>query len=266
MPSLKEQKLAAQRRQEQAQGLGSDAPMAQPYVVPRHVQFLLKTEEEQRPSEHAIAVGNSIQRGEFKRPRTGRFSPSSIGECNRRLVLGYEGAMQDSPDLDSLDLMSMGTRDHFWWQMEGLTEGWMTDAEFWVHDPVLQVGGSIDGILADGSILELKTVMGSKLRRIIMDGPVRGHLLQIACYLLLSDRQWASLVYQARDTGKFFEFRVQRSEELEDEVVQLLATMKEFTDAGTLPVILPDCEIRVGDTFKRCPFRSTCIDAHKDGR
>lgn len=251
---------------QELEGRGQDNqdPMAKLFVVPHHTKWLEKTEAEQVYSEEALAVGLGILRGEKKYQRTGRYSPSSLGECSRRVVLGYLGAPQDPIDLDSLDLMSMGTRDHFWWQLEAITMGWMKEAEAWRHIPSLRLGGSLDGILSDDSIFELKTVISSKFSRIIREGaPLYAHVLQVHAYFILSGLRWASLVYQSRDTGDFHEFRLEREDAKVDEVMELLAKLDRYVDVDELPDMLDDCEMRTGTIYKQCPVRSECLRLHR---
>lgn len=244
---------------------GDTDPKAKLYVVPRHTKWLELTEDEQVFSEEAIEFGLGILRRQFKHQRSGRYSPSSIGECNRRVVLGYLGAPQDPVNLDSLDLMEAGTRDHFWWQLEGITMGWISEAEAWRHDPRLRLGGSLDAIMDDDSIFELKTVHSNKFSRILReDAPLRSHVLQVHCYFLLTDLKWASIVYQSRDTGDYHEFRVKRDPAIEQEVLDLLTKLDRYVDADELPEVLDDCEMRVGTIYKQCPVRSHCMKLHKE--
>ena len=251
----------------EARGPESQDPMAKLYVVSRHTKWLELTEEDQVYSEEALDWAMKLLRRDFKYTRSGRYSPSSIGECNRRVVLGYNGAPQDPFDLDSLDLMSMGTRDHFWWQLEGITMGWIVEAEAWRHVPDLRLGGSLDAIMADDSIFELKTVISSKYSRILREGsPLHAHVLQVHAYFLLSGLRWASIVYQSRDTGDFYEFRVEHDQSVENELMGLLTKLDRYVDADELPEILDDCEMRTGTIYKQCPVRSECLKLHREGR
>ncbi len=249
---------------QELEGRGDEDPMARLFVVPRHTAWIERPENEQVYSEEAIATGISILRQEKKHRRDGRFSPSSIGECERRLMFGFQGAPQDGINLDSLDLMSMGTRDHFWWQLEALTMGWMLEAEVWAYSPEYKIGGSLDGVLSDGSIFELKTVMSGIYSRILREGPKFGHVMQIHAYMLCTGREWASLVYQSRDTGEYQEFRIEHSPATMDKLIALLERLNRYVEIEEMPEILDDCEMRQGTYYRQCPFRTHCLKVHRE--
>ena len=174
---------------------GSDLVVTGP-----HYEWLERLEEEQMPSAKAMAhVVRALLR-DFKHERSGRFSPSSMGECARRIVFGYAGAPQLPPDVDNQEMMDHGTISHLKWQIEGLTMGYMQEAEVWVHDPDLMVGGSLDGVLHDGSVFEEKTSSMFVYNKIVLDQkqPKWEHLLQVHTYFLLTGADWASVVYEDR--------------------------------------------------------------------
>lgn len=231
-----------------------------------HSQWMELPEDEQIYSEQAIDFVTRWMRRQFKKPRKGRFSASSIGHpCVRRRLFDYMGVEQVGNDLDSLHIMGSGTKGHLFWQMEGFSypfdAPWLADAEVWTHDPHYQIGGSIDGILDRPSapVLEVKTVAMGKFSRIQRDDtPEYEHLLQIAVYLMLRDVTRATLIYDDRNTGQFHEFIVLRDEVLEDEVTRRLERMNNDLVDDTVPPQLDDCEMRQGTVFKECPYRKMC--------
>jgi 7-keto-8-aminopelargonate synthetase-like enzyme len=99
-----------------------------------------------------------------------------------------------------------------------------------VHEEELRCGGSMDATLVDDSIFELKTVIWNKFNRIVMvaNWPEYEHLLQTAGYMLLADRDHASLVYEDRGSGQFHEFRIPRTNKLEREVLRLLKSPRQI--------------------------------------
>ena len=229
-------------------------------VTGPHSEWLEMLEHEQRPSARAMAYVIRILLGDFKHERSGRFSPSSMGECARRLVFGYAGAPQLPPDIDNQEMMDHGTAAHLKWQIEGLTMGYMEDVEVWVDDPDLLVGGSMDAELHDGSIFELKTAGPFVYNKIVLDqrAPKWENLMQLNTYFMLSGATWGSAVYEDRGSGQFHEFRVEADGKIEREVLRRLRSYKSYVEADELPPLLPDCEVRVGSVYRRCPFRKIC--------
>ena len=229
-------------------------------VVGPHTEWMERPEEEQVYSDEALAFVMASLRRTFKHERAGRFSPSALGKCPRRVVFGFAGAPQLPTDIDNQEQADHGSWAHLKWQAEGLTMGYMTDAEVWVHDPEMLFGGSMDATLHEGSFFELKTVIWNKFNRIVMvaNWPDYEHLLQTAGYMLLTDKDMASLVYEDRGSGQFHEFRIPRTNRLEREVLRLLRSYLSYAENDELPPMLPDCEIRIGNVYKRCPYRDLC--------
>jgi hypothetical protein len=234
---------------------GSDLVVTGP-----HYDWLERLEHEQMPSARAMAFQIRAALRDFKHPRPGRFSPSSMGECPRRIMFDFAGAPALGFNVDNQEMMDHGTVSHLKWQVEGLTMGYMTQAEVWVEDTDLMAGGSMDAELSDGSLFELKSAGPWVYNKVVLDGraPKWENLLQIGTYFILSDKDWASVVYEDRGTGQFHEFRVQRDPKIEREVLRRLASYKRYAEDDALPPQLADCEIRMGTVFKRCPYRGMC--------
>ena len=232
-------------------------------VTEPHARWLETPEDEQTYSEEAITFIGDVLRRKFKHPRAGRFSPSSIGECPRRLLLGFAGAPQQQPAIDNQEMMDHGSWTHLKWQAEGLTMGYMVAAEVWAYDADLLTGGSMDAKLHDGSLFELKSAGWSIYRDIVVVNtwPKWENLLQMHTYYLLADANWGSLVMENRSGGQFHEFRVPRDAKIEDEVLRRLNSYKAYAEEDDLPPVLTDCAKRKGDVYKRCPYRDVCLAA-----
>jgi hypothetical protein len=233
-------------------------------VTQPHVEWLERLEHEQMPSLKAMQYVVRILLRDFKHERSGRFSPSSMGECARRIVFGYAGAPQLPPDIDNQEMMDHGTAAHLKWQIEGLTMGYMTDAEVWVHDEDLLSGGSMDALLHDDSIFELKTAGNFIYNRIVLQerAPKWENLMQVHNYFLLTGADWASVVYEDRSGGQFHEFRIKRDAKIEAEVLRRLRSYKSYVEEDELPPVLDMCEQRIGTQYKRCPYRKICPTVH----
>jgi hypothetical protein len=225
-----------------------------------HVKWMESSEEDKRPSDVAVEHALNVWRGGYKHERAGRFSPSAIGECHRRVCFGFAGAPQLKPAFENQEMMDHGSWIHLKWQVEGLTVGYMTSAEEWVYDKDLLCGGSMDAVLSDGSIFELKSAGWSIYNRIVVvDGwPKWENLMQLGTYFLLADIDMASLVMEDRSSGKFHEFRIPRDAKIEEEVLRRLRSYKSYVEADELPEMLDECRTKRGTTYKRCGYREIC--------
>lgn len=248
----------------------ADANAGRSYVVtPFHVRWQELPEEEQIYSEEAIAHVARTLRREHKHERSGRFSPSSMGECDRRVLLGFAGAPQAAWDPDNVEMAEHGTWGHLRWQAEGITQGWIpadmesSQAEHWVYDEDLRTGGSMDALMTEGGIFELKTAGWSVFSKIVNveREPKATNIFQVETYEFLGDVDTASIVYEDRSGGLFHEFRHHRTREGDNRVVKTLNRYNAHADHDDLPPMLADCEMRTGQVYRRCPFRKGCPKA-----
>jgi hypothetical protein len=243
----------------QAAHNGSDLIVTAP-----HYNWMERLEHEKRPNKAALLHAIKALLGGYKHERAGRFSPSAIGNpfvpCNRAVLFGYAGAPQLPPDIEAAEMMDHGSIDHIKWQMEGLTMGYMLEPEVWVYDDDLLTGGSMDGVLEDGSVMELKTANTFAYNRVVTrDNEVKYEtLIQAGIYMLLSGRTWTSVVYEDRGGGQFHEFRIQMSADIEKEIRRRLRLLKAYMETDELPPMLDMCEQRVGSIYKMCGYRKIC--------
>lgn len=233
------------------------------YVVHQHAQWLEMTEAEQyelldeqreiiQPALEALIFGRR------KRPRTRRIGASGLGLCKRKQLFSYAGAPGIGEDPDSSDLMSMGTHDHLWWQLEGLAMGWLVEVEPFFTDGF--VGGSLDGVGPEVGVFELKTVREGKFTKIVQveKDPLWEHKLQLDFYQEHNGDSPASLVYQHRDGGSYYEFRVERDPAVAKERELIVEELGNHVADDTLPAMLEDCEMRQGTVYKQCAYRKYC--------
>lgn len=234
---------------------GEDLVVTQP-----HVKWLETPEEEKIFSDEAIQFAVDVWQRKYKHPRAGRFSPSAMGKCGRRVVFGFAGAPELPPSSENQEMMDHGSMIHLKWQMEGITTGFMTGAEVWVFDKDLRVGGSMDASLIDGSSFELKSAMWNVYNKVVTIDrwPKWENLLQDATYKLIADIDWSSVVYEDRGSGSFHEYRVPRSAQIEREAIRRLNSYNSYVDADELPPMLDECEMRQGSVYHGCPFRDIC--------
>ena len=233
-------------------------------VTPLHTQWLELPEDEryERTTEEAAQFAKDVLLGKYKRPRVHRFSASGLGGCERRLLFGYAGVEQLGEDPDAQDLMSMGSHDHLFWQVEGLSMGWLKLCERFVLNKRTRVGGSIDGIIFDDSIWELKTVTTGKFSKMTdQNWPFHDHLVQADEYGEQWGSDYISIVYQDRQYGTYREFRIERDDKINKWRLELIERLNNHLADDTLPPMLADCEIRVGPTYRQCPYRKYCPSA-----
>ena len=192
----------------------------------------------------------------------GRIRPSNLSSpCARLHAFSWLGAPND---LGNTSLMDDGTQRHYYWQKVGLSAGFLKDIETKVEVESLGIKGSIDGLMTDGSIFELK-VTGPKLyeQRIAAREPTHSHLLQVHAYMKAMEVDRASIVYERRSYSvDWHEFRVQFDPEIWKELKELAYPVLEAIEQRELPPMLPICEGLSSNTFKNCGYRAICTSAH----
>lgn len=229
------------------------------YVTKKHAEFLETPEYERPRTERVADILRDIYLGKFKHERTGRFSPSSAGGCPRAALFAYQGAPQVGENLDSQDLMSHGTDLHSLWQAEGLEMGWLVEVEKWVYSKELNCGGSIDGIMDDGSLFELKTGAQSVYSKVLKEDQAKWeHRMQVEIYFELSGIDIASIVYEERNSGQFHEFRYRSDPATRRQALSWLDTLNDYLALDDMPEMLDDCEMRTGTVYRQCRYRKHC--------
>lgn len=239
------------------------------YVTPFHIRWQERTEDDQLYTEEAIAHVARTLRRENKHPRSGRFSPSAMGECHRRVMLGFAGAPGLGFDLDNVEMMEHGSWGHLRWQAEGISMGWIeatmdtAQAEVWVYDEDLRSGGSMDAKMVNKTVFELKTAAWNVYNKIVADEqePKAGNIFQVDTYFLLSDLDVGSILYEERSGGQFHEFIHQRTREGDNRVVKTLNWYNAMADSDELPEMLDGCVMRTGKIYRQCPYRESCPKA-----
>lgn len=229
-------------------------------VTEPHSEWMERDESLQVYSDEAIEFVGKALRNEFKRPRAGRLSPSALGKCPRRVAFGFAGLDEEKWEANSLEIVDAGTWAHLKWQAEGLTMGYLSEAEHWVEDPSLYVGGSLDGVLHEHSVFELKSAAPSVFSRQVLDQqqPHAEYEVQTTAYMMLFGASHASMVYEDRAYGNFHEFRIEMTHEKEKAVINSLRALKSMIDNDELPPMYEDCTLRIGKVYRSCPFRKVC--------
>ena len=94
-------------------------------VTGPHSKWMEILEHEKRPNKAALLHTIKALLGGYKHERTGRFSPSAIGNpfvpCNRAVLLGSAGAHQLASDIETKEMMDHGPSPHIKGRKEGQT-------------------------------------------------------------------------------------------------------------------------------------------------
>ena len=271
MASLKQMIRDAERAAAEAERTGKAA--LNPVVAPQHAAWITRPEAEQAFTPAAIERGDDILYGRHQMKRSERFSASGLGKCERRQVFHFLGHPQAPLTPQLADIMRSGTAAHFWIMLEGLSAGWLIEAEVFYKNDDYRMGGTLDGIISDASIWEYKSTSMNIYRDVTTDpdtvfsvgdrqiGPKYDHLLQLQAYELLTGMELKSLFYQHRDYGSYQEFRLGPNEVITAKLIALLERLNAHLDDNTLPPMLEPCTTGHGQTFKDCPFRHSCSAA-----
>jgi hypothetical protein len=196
------------------------------------------------------------------RVRKGTLSASSLGECERYQQFVFLGMPKLPPDAKNSAKMQNGSFMHLRWQMEGLTAGWLTQAEVPVKSDAYHLMGTMDGINYDDSILELKSINSNGFSRIAAFGPLHPHLFQMATYMLCTARDKGVFLYENKDTQEYTEVVVDPDDLPMTEVLIKAEKMWESTERKVLSEPLSDCMDKKGWKYNSCPFRDRCLNVY----
>lgn len=231
-------------------------------VVSRRHDAWLATNDHPKYSYRALnfASGMLSQPG---RLRAGTVSASSLGGCHRAQQFVFLGMPQVPPDQKNAMKMHNGAFMHLRWQMAGLTEGWLKLAEVPIGTNPYRLSGTMDGILYEESVLELKSINARGFATVQTFGPKLDHLYQMATYLLCTERTKGVFIYECKDTQEYKEIILDRDQlpmaEAEEQARHMWATLGE----QRLYEPLEKCIDRTGWQYASCPFRDRCLSIHR---
>lgn len=252
-----------------------------PVWKPAHLAWLARPPRDRVPTEAALDHALRSLRGDDIPLRVGtqkqRFSASSVGgahgvgfSCHRATLFHFIGAPKIPPTPQELMNMEMGSSLHLAFQIEGISAGYITSCETWDYDEAWRYGAKDDGILYDGSLLELKFVKATKFNDILrgnrqyrqLPGPLHAHLLQMIGIMYLKGLTHGSLVYVNKENGESEEYRIAYDEELRNELFTLLVDLNDWVNLNELPTMLDGCSAnpmaRQGYMATHCEYRDYC--------
>lgn len=212
----------------------------------------------------------------------GRLRPSMLGEdCLRKHALAYLDAPKGSRPQQWEQMADAGSWLHYKWQAELLSgfyhEGYpveplLVDIEVSLSDASIGVKGQCDGILQDGSLLEIKTLgadkyLGKKYGTNPVDSwfsPPHEHLCQVDAYMMCSGAPAAHLLYVNRDSNQYREFYVPASKERQDRIrrdtiLPSLLAISKAVETSELPPRHEDCTVLGKGKTRWCDYAEYCF-------
>lgn len=198
---------------------------------------------------------------------SGRIRPSSIGNvCPRPALLSFHGMASDPDSKSSRAIMDAGTWRHYYWQLAGLSAGWLDDIEVPIEYKPWLLKGSADGVGADVGIFEFKSTNSQKMSKVKGNGRVsqykadEAHLKQVQAYLKATGLKKASIVYEDRAYLSFIEIRVSATDDAVNDLEMQFSGWIEHIENGTYPPILPKCWEQTGGVYQYCHWKEACFD------
>jgi hypothetical protein len=194
------------------------------------------------------------------RIRINTFSASAAGRCPRERMLAFMGAPKTRPDERTMNIFANGDYVHLRFQVAGIVGGWLVQAEVPVYLLEYNLTGTMDGLLANGHGLEVKSINDRGFKEISQFGPKSDHLDQVSAYMLARpDIQAFHIVYENKNLQEIKEFEVTRAELTEriERVRQDLEALNAAVERGELVPMLPECVAESG-RFARCPYKKIC--------
>jgi hypothetical protein len=228
----------------------------------RHEEFVTQNDAHPHYSRDAL----EFALGALSKPdrvRKGTLSASSLGRCDREQQFVYLGMPKQSPESKAAMRMQNGSFMHLRWQMEGLTEGWLREAEVPVVENPYLLHGTMDGLLYEGSVLELKSINSNGFSRVATFGPLLPHLFQMATYALCTGRTRGVFLYENKDTQEYKEIVVGAEELPLAEVEAKAMALWSAIEAQELMEPLEKCIDREGWVYNSCPYRDRCLNIHR---
>lgn len=231
-------------------------------ITPRHEKWLA---ENSNPKYSDLALGFAAQvlRSDVggNRRRSTLFRSSALGSCERKQLFQANKVVGlDYIDSDLSNIFATGNFMHLKWQMAGLTEGWLSIAEYAVESKEYSFGGTLDGILYDGSLFEYKSINPRGFSNVCEYGPKKDHILQAHGYMWLANLPAVSFVYEDKGSGDWREFRMDRDPEIEAEIVGIIQGLTVHHKEETYPEPLKKCVEKEGYIYRQCAFREVCME------
>jgi hypothetical protein len=234
-------------------------------ITSRHDRWLGLHADDPFPEPVAQWVAGQLVRPQ--RDRSVTFSASATGRCERQQVLRFI----DHPEQTSFDpqmnhRFQVGDWGHLRWQAQGLSAGWLREAEVAVALPEFGLSGTVDGITDLDGVFEFKTIRHPGFNAVLKDGEAKfDHILQVTAYLMATGLRRASIIYESTFSGEWKEFVIDYDPDLAWLVTATLERMADAVAAKELPEPLEDCTYKQGSVYAQCPYRKDCLSWYQGG-
>ena len=208
--------------------------------------------------EFALDVFSGVVGGNRK-GRAKLFRASGAGRCLRERMFARMGVPEERGVNSQLqNIFTNGNFAHLRWQMAGITEGWLAQAEVPADDEALGIGSTLDGILWDESILEFKSINTRGFTMIHDYGANYKHKMQLHYMFKTTGRAAGSIVYEDKNSQDWREERVVLDPEIMNDVNTELNALLGGWESQSLPPMKPKCKTEEGAEYRNCPFRKVC--------
>ena len=214
------------------------------------------------------------QKRRIEEGRLGKFYPSSVGQCKRKIVYQMLGYPSKPKDGRFILIMDNGT--YFHERMEKLFEemGILITPELTLKDDSLRISGRTDAVIwnfmkqkpdnkvnvpdielykpicdeqgnereelvykgspYDVLLVEFKSIK-SKSFDYLKDKPKREHEMQLQLYFYLTGVRAGLVYYENKDTQEQKYFYVEYNQQLVNEIIRDIKFVNECVDKGVLP-------------------------------
>jgi hypothetical protein len=231
-------------------------------ISSRHEKWLTENVEP-KYSERAIIFAKGQLEGitGSQRIRQKMFRASNAHVCFRKQIFAIIG-IEKKEEIESKlsNIFATGNFLHLKWQMQGLTEGWLLDAEVPVDRPEIRAGGTMDGVLHTLGGFEFKSINDRGFASVMTYGPKPEHIGQVHNYMFLGNLDHFSVVYENKNTGEWREFLVPADDRLLEEAEEGFRDLNGYLDNKVLPKTRSECEEQTGFVYRGCPYRHMCLD------
>lgn len=227
------------------------------YISPRHDRWM----EEHPNAEYSESAMQLAYRelGKADRVRKGTISASSLNSCERSQQFKFMGMPELAPTAKTAGIFHNGSFTHLRWQMAGLTEGWLKEAEVAVPINDFGLSGTADGLCEDGSVLEIKSINSHGFRGISSFGAKQDHQYQLGSYLLCMGIEQGRFIYENKDTQEYLEIPFRLTPEMGSEIQAHAEDAWEHLAAHELAEPLEKCIDKTGWRYTSCPFKDRCL-------
>lgn len=224
-------------------------------ITKQHEQWMLTDGEYSEEARQFLAD----QLVSKPRERRGTVSASSLGDCKRKQQFTFLGIKERTVEARGRAIFANGNFMHYRWQMSGISQGWLSQAEVPVPPNDQVLSGTMDGVLYNDDIVEFKSINDNGYRGISTFGVQKKHLMQGAAYALASDRANVVFIYENKNNQEYTEVVVGREDLPLREAETRALDLRMANSNQVLEEPLSKCYDKEGFDYTYCPFRDMCL-------